>query len=422
MPRLPRRCRAGEGSGRVNRIEKPCSFTGGWELASDLVFALVDELDRAGVEFAPAVARGFVAALDELATQHAHAGDVGRYGDAAIARACGWTRSPGALVALLLRAGVLAQHDHHRLVLVGWWERADDAVHAAVARARAFFTCGRGPKLRQLPSTERKDLEAWYAETSFDRAETAVGVRSGQLLLFSSLRRDLQEEEKISGSGSEHARDVSPRAHRTPPAVRRITADPPGLDEAIDLARGAAKAYGREFGEVRGVLRDLAVATMREHPERGVDALAQCFHGYWALRGKPARGWEPLDNLQPKTVWKADLRGGYLDAHDAAIARGLSPPFVRAGPHRAPKDVAWMQQAKAQLEERCRVLHAVALDVWGDEARADRERQGFAAHGGMAIACVDRHAFAAVLADLAADVESIEQQRATPRAAAGAGP
>lgn len=386
-------------------------------------FALVDELDRAGVEFAPAVARGFLAALADLAEQHAPAGDLGRFGDAAIERACGWTRAPGALVQLLIRAGVLAENSDHRLVLVGWWERASDSAHGSVARSRTYFACGRTPKLGQLPSRERQELGAWYAEneTSLDRALTAVPARSAQIPLFSSLREVLPEEEKRSGSESERAREVRP------PARRGLTAVPPpepiGLDEAILRANTASAAYGRPFGEIRGARRDLASATMREQPERGLDVLAQCVHGYWSARGKANAKWDPLEHLQPQTVWKAEKRGGYLDAYDDAIARGLSPPFVPTSPHRAPpRDATWLRESEALIAERCAALRVVALDAWGDEARADREQRIFAERGAAAIARGDRRELRDVLSDLAADAESIARERAAPLAAGGAGP
>lgn len=127
---------------------------------------------RAAGEAHPAiVAAGIWTKLDHLASAHAPIGDVGRFTDAHLAAACGWTGDGAWLVRTLLETGWLLPHTEHRLVLADWWEDSDDCHHRAVWRLRLRFWDGRAPRLTKLgaPGTrERLAAEAFYGLRAAD--------------------------------------------------------------------------------------------------------------------------------------------------------------------------------------------------------------------------------------------------------------
>lgn len=363
-------------------------------------FGLADALDRAGVGNARAVARGALAGLDELAEERAPAGDVGRFGDRAIARAAGCDDIEASiLIGALIAAGILVRHATHRLVLAGWSSRAPDAVHAALARERAFFADGAAPSLRPVQGDLRRALAAWYDE---QRSTSAPHVECGdQLPLFSSS----YSEGSTHRSEEERAPDrstPSPRRRSGAHAAPRTPApDPENTFEAIERARAAASLYGATWSEIRAGGRwQLAANVLRAHPSRGRDVLSQCVHGYWMLRWKANEKWDPLDHLWPETVW-GPKSARYLAAYDDAIAAGKAPPFGKVQRAKAPDmDVG---AARAALESRCDALRDACMRSTGDQLGAERDRRIFFERGLSAIRDRDRKALDQVLAELERD-------------------
>lgn len=370
---------------------------------------LVDQLDRIGTANARAVARGVVLGLREFAAERAPVGDVGRYGDRMIARVCGFEDGDAsALVAALVAAGVLERHTDHRLVLIGWSDLAPDAVHAALARERSFFADGTAPRTRKLADGERSAAAAWYAEQLGARSaqESAEDAPSKmQLSLFSESSPEISEAEAEEQREGEREREgAPPRAAPTPRRAKWTEAD----QRAWISACAAFAAYGMPVIDptVDRARQRLLRPVLRAYPHRP-DVLAELVHGYMAKNPETTARWDPLQHLVPETVY-GQKRGAYLDAFDRAIARGLAPPFGRAGPRRAPApDTRWCEQARAELRTRCDKLHAAALRAWNDEVRAGNERRIFEERGAVALAAVDRAAFELVLRELAEDIDSI---------------
>jgi hypothetical protein len=358
------------------------------EIESHLL-ELVDQLDRIGTANARAVARGVIAGLRDLAAARAPSGDVGRFGDRVIARAAGFEDGdPAALVAALIASGVLVRHTEHRLVLTGWSEIAEDAVHADLARARSFFADGTAPRTRKLPDAERRAAAIWYAEQLGARSaqESAEDAPSKmQLSLFSESSPEISEAEAEEQREGEREREgAAPRAAPTPRRASKWT----DTDQRAWISACAAfAAYGMPVIDptVDRARQRLLRPVLRAYPHRP-DVLAEHVHGYMAKNPETTPRWDPLQHLVPETVFGAK-RGSYLDAFDRALARGLAPPFVRAGPRRAPApDTSWTAAARADLTAACAAL-------------GDHDRKVIRAQGIAAIEALERERFDLLMRD-----------------------
>ena len=78
---------------------------------------------------------GHLELLWRFTAKHAPRGDVGRYPDGAIARACDWAGDPAAFVGSLVGAGWLDQVDEHRLVVHDWADHVERWVLAKLAKS-----------------------------------------------------------------------------------------------------------------------------------------------------------------------------------------------------------------------------------------------------------------------------------------------
>lgn len=104
-------------------------------------------------------ATGTLELLWHFAADYAPRGDVGRFGDAQIARAIGYEGDPAELIAALVSSGWLDESDEHRLVIHDWPEHADDYVHLRLARAGLTFADGTEPRKSRMSKAERDRLE-----------------------------------------------------------------------------------------------------------------------------------------------------------------------------------------------------------------------------------------------------------------------
>src|SRR5688500_771589 len=84
-------------------------------------------------------ALGVMEALWPVTANHAPNGAVGRLTNQDIADEMFWDDDADTLIDCLLQAEVLDHDPEHRLVIHGWAERADESVHAALARRRCSF-------------------------------------------------------------------------------------------------------------------------------------------------------------------------------------------------------------------------------------------------------------------------------------------
>lgn len=111
-------------------------------------YALAAEL---GVSLPTAL--GHLELLWDFTEEHARAGDVGRWPDTAIARACEWPDDPEQFVSAMVSAGWLDRHEFHRLIAHDWPEHSQRWVKASLKKeGRWFLPCYGG--LAHLADTE----------------------------------------------------------------------------------------------------------------------------------------------------------------------------------------------------------------------------------------------------------------------------
>ena len=80
-------------------------------------------------------ALGYLTLLWDFAAEHAPQGNLGKWPDGAIARACDWPGDPGAFVAALVDSGWLDRDPDHRLLVHHWWQHKEHWISAKLARA-----------------------------------------------------------------------------------------------------------------------------------------------------------------------------------------------------------------------------------------------------------------------------------------------
>lgn len=125
---------------------------------------------RLAVPHAQAV--GMLELLFHYTATFAKAGDIGRYTNQAIGRACYWQGDPDALVEALTRSRWLDASAEHRLLVHDWPEHCEDSVHMSLARAHQHFADGTVPNYRRLARHEREEAEAFYKRAQ-NATETA---------------------------------------------------------------------------------------------------------------------------------------------------------------------------------------------------------------------------------------------------------
>lgn len=109
---------------------------------------------------------GCMEMLWHWASRYAQDGAIGRYDDDDIADALYWTEPAERLITALVEAGFVDRDEQRRLMLHGWSEHCEDAVHATLARARAWFADGSAPNLAKLGKDERAEAESFYVVTN----------------------------------------------------------------------------------------------------------------------------------------------------------------------------------------------------------------------------------------------------------------
>lgn len=91
---------------------------------------------------------GLLELLWHFAAEFAHAGDIGRYTDAAIANALSWEGDPAMLVSCLHDAGWLDRCCCHRLRIHDWPDHADQTVQRVLSkRNQGFLKCYDDPSI-----------------------------------------------------------------------------------------------------------------------------------------------------------------------------------------------------------------------------------------------------------------------------------
>jgi hypothetical protein len=121
-----------------------------------------------------AKAVGTLELLWHWTSDYAPAGDIGRWSDATIADACGWSGDPGELIAGLVRTGWVDMRTDTRLVVHHWNEHCDDGVHLFLARRQLQFATGDRPSDKRLSRKERAAIKRRAHEKRIESAPTGA--------------------------------------------------------------------------------------------------------------------------------------------------------------------------------------------------------------------------------------------------------
>lgn len=94
----------------------------------------LDLADRLDVGLAQTL--GHLTLLWAFTARKAPCGDVGKWPDGAIARACDWHGNSASFVTALIEAGFVERHSQHRLIVHDWKDHAEKWVHGVLANIR----------------------------------------------------------------------------------------------------------------------------------------------------------------------------------------------------------------------------------------------------------------------------------------------
>jgi|GEM_PF-4401779 len=154
----------------------------------------LDLASRLNVEIPTAI--GYLELLWAFTGRKAPQGDIGKWPDGAIARACYWNADPTVFVTALVTAGFLDAHPQYRLVVHDWQDHAPRWVLAKLARAkRKLIDCSRkyrsdssGDYLTNQPAL-RADYSGHYSGDSVSEVKgSEVKGREGKGIRTSAAR------------------------------------------------------------------------------------------------------------------------------------------------------------------------------------------------------------------------------------------
>lgn len=122
------------------------------DLTSPAIYDLADRLDCGR-----AAAIGHVKLLEDFAGTHAPRGDVGKFPNGAIARACDFAGSADSFVAALVDAGWLCECSCHRLLATDWPKRAERWVRSKLKSLGEDFIDGPATEATSPASPDTAD-------------------------------------------------------------------------------------------------------------------------------------------------------------------------------------------------------------------------------------------------------------------------
>lgn len=195
----------------------------------------------------PDIARavGTLTALWEFTSQYAPQGDVGKFTDRHIERACYWRGTPGTLVALLVASGWLDNEAAHRLVVHDWADHCEGIVHSLLARRHEFFASGEVPRTYDLSREYRAEAEQFYASHK----------KSPQVQPVSEACKCGPTETPLNSESVNHLRDVRDVVPQVQPVdkalkLNRALADTDTDTDTIALAdTGASEESAKNEGQ-----------------------------------------------------------------------------------------------------------------------------------------------------------------------------
>lgn len=142
-----------------------------------------------GIELPTAI--GHLELLWAFTAKQSPRGDIGKWTDGAIARACFWTGSPETFLKALLKIGLIDHHGTHRLVVHDWPEHCPNWVRAKLGKLKLTF----------ITTEERTE----------DTSETASSVRTEEGTEEASTRGRVPSHAMPCHALSSETRAKSPR-------------------------------------------------------------------------------------------------------------------------------------------------------------------------------------------------------------------
>jgi hypothetical protein len=97
----------------------------------------LDFADRLGVEIPTAI--GHLELLWAFAAKQSPQGNIGKWTNGAIAKACFWSGSPDEFLNCLLKCGLVDEHKTHRLVIHDWAQHCPNWVRAKLSKLKIGF-------------------------------------------------------------------------------------------------------------------------------------------------------------------------------------------------------------------------------------------------------------------------------------------
>ncbi len=138
---------------------------------------------------------GYLAMLFDFCAEHSPQGDLGKWPNGAIARACDWDGPPDALISALIGSKWVDEHQKYRLLIHDWSANCDNWVRAKVKKLGLSFC----------------SYDGSYEPTE-EPTEDALTVSRGALTVS-----------KGKGKGKE-GKEKKPRARFQKPTIEEVTA------------------------------------------------------------------------------------------------------------------------------------------------------------------------------------------------------
>ena len=224
----------------------------------------LDFAARLQVELPTAI--GHLELLWAFTGKKAPQGDIGKWPDGAIARACYWMGRPETFILALIESGFLEADPDHRLTVHDWHDHATGWVRAKLKKLGLDFV----PIYRERPSEPSSD------RSSEGPLPSSVAASERSILAKRSVAKRSEESEARG-----RARDDSPG--QAPEAAPEL---PPGLDPA------AWKRWHDYRREIRKPLKPVSIpAAQRELAAFGADQAA-------VVEQSIANGWQGLFALK----------------------------------------------------------------------------------------------------------------------------
>lgn len=171
----------------------------------------VDEL-AARLKLSRYAAVGLLEMLWHAAAQYAHAGDIGRFTDDAIAKMLCYDGASIKLVSALVATNWLDRCACHRLRIHDWPDHADQTVERVLAkRGEAFLQCYDDPSMK---------LAGSYDETSQPSPSPSPSPKTNNLLPLPAALRAVTGFETVWTEFGEHRKQI--KSPLTPLAARGI--------------------------------------------------------------------------------------------------------------------------------------------------------------------------------------------------------